>query len=202
MSRHDRRPEPAAARPITELLEQARAGDRAAEAAVYEAVYDDLQRVARGQRRRLYLSGNTLNTTALVHESYLRLAGRTSDFRDRQHLLAVAATAMRQILVDRARRRSRAKRGGGAREVTLDESLPSPDADREADLFLALDEALSALDREDPRLRRVIECQFFGGMTQQETAGALDLSERSVRRLWVKARAWLQLQLDPAEART
>lgn len=199
MSRDDRRSEPAAAGPITELLERARAGDRAAEAAVYAAVYEDLQRLARGQRRRLYLSGNTLNTTALVHESYLRLAGRTSGFRDREHLLAVAATAMRQILVDRARRRSRAKRGGGERPVPLDDALPAPVEDREADLFLALDEALRALDRQDPRLRRVIECQFFGGLTQQETAAALDLSERSVRRLWVRARAWLQLQLDPAE---
>lgn len=201
MSSHDRFSEPAADRPITELLEKARAGDRAAEAAVYDAVYEDLLRLARGQRRRLYLSGNTLNTTALVHESYLRLADHTSGFRDREHLLAVAATAMRQILVDRARRRNRVKRGGGERPVTLDDSLHSPAAEREAGLFLALDEALSALDREDPRLRRVIECQFFGGMTQQETAAALDLSVRSVRRLWVKGRAWLQLQLDPAEAR-
>lgn len=201
MSRDDRRSEPAAAASITELLEQARAGDRAAEDAVYAAVYQDLRRLARGQRRRLYLSGNTLNTTALVHESYFRLAGHGEGFRDREHFLAVAATAMRQILVDRARRRSRAKRGGGERPVPLDDALPAPAEDREAELFLALDEALRALDRQDPRLRRVIECQFFGGMTQQETAAALDLSERSVRRLWVRARAWLQLQLDPAEAR-
>lgn len=201
MSSHDRRPEPAAALPITELLEEARAGDRDAEEAVYAAVYEDLQRLARGQKRRLYVAGDTLSTTALVHESYLRLAGGPSGFRDREHFLAVAATAMRQVLVDSARKRSRAKRGGSRRPVTLDDSLPSPGTEWEADLFLALDEALRALDREDPRLRRVIECQFFGGMTQREIAAALDLSERSVRRLWIRARAWLQLQLAPAEAR-
>lgn len=201
MSSHERGHEPAAALPITELLEGARAGDRDAEEAVYAAVYEDLQRLARGQKRRVYVSGNTLNTTALVHESYLRLVGNPSGFRDREHFLAVAATAMRQILVDRARKRSRSKRGGGRRPITLDESFPSPAVEHEADMLLALDQALSALDRRDPRLRRVIECQFFGGMTHEETATALDLSERTVRRLWVKARAWLQLQLDPAEAR-
>jgi RNA polymerase sigma factor (TIGR02999 family) len=198
LSSHDRRPDPATAPPITELLAQARAGDRDAEAAVYDAVYEDLQRLARGQKRRLHSSGHTLDTTALVHESYLRLAGSPSGFHDREHFMAVAATAMRQILVDRARKRSRAKRGGGERPVTLDESVEPAAADREAVLLVALDEALGDLDRQDPRLRRVIECQFFGGMTRQDTATALKLSERTVRRLWIKARAWLQLQLDPA----
>lgn len=200
MSSEDRRHEPAAALPITQLLEDARAGDRDAEEAVYAAVYQDLQRLARGQKRRLYLSGDTLSTTALVHESYLRLSGHESGFHDREHFLAVAATAMRQILVDRARKRSRSKRGDGQRPLTLDDSVPSPAAEREADLLLAVDEALTALDRQDPRLRRVIECQFFGGLTRQETAVALELSERTVRRLWAKARAWLQLQLAPAGA--
>ncbi|MEZ5332970.1 MAG: ECF-type sigma factor [Thermoanaerobaculia bacterium] len=198
MSRHDRGPGPAAALPITQLLAEARAGDRDAEAAVYAAVYEDLQRLARGQKRRLRLSGQTLDTTALVHESYLRLAGSPSGFNDREHFMAVAATAMRQVLVDRARKRGRAKRGGGERPVTLDESVHSADADREADILLALDEALRGLDDEDPRLRRVVECQFFGGMTRQDTAAALELSERTVRRLWIKARAWLRLQLDAA----
>lgn len=200
MSSHDRRPDPAAAPPITELLAEARAGDRDAEAAVYTAVYEDLQRLARGQKRRLHPSGNTLDTTALVHESYLRLAASPSGFHDREHFMAVAATAMRQILVDRARKRSRAKRGGGERPITLEESLHSTAADREADLLLALDEALGTLDDEDPRLRRVVECQFFGGMTRQDTATALELSERTVRRLWIRARAWLRLQLDAARA--
>jgi RNA polymerase sigma factor (TIGR02999 family) len=200
VSCHDRPPDPAAAPPTTDPLDEARPADREAVDAVYAAVYEDLRRLARGQRRRLYAAGNTLNTTALVHESYLRLSRRGSEFRDREHFLAVAATAMRQILVDRARKRSRAKRGGGQRPVTLDDSLHLAAVDREAELLLAVDAALVALDRQDPRLRQVIECQFFGGLTRQDTAAVLNVSERTVRRLWLRAQVWLQLHLGPAEA--
>jgi RNA polymerase sigma factor (TIGR02999 family) len=155
-------------------------------------VYEDLRRVAHRQLDREG-GGHTLQTTALIHEAYLKLAGGGSvNATSRAHFLAIAARAMRQVLVDYARRRKAAKRGGGVISVTLGDQ-PQP-VDASAEDLLALDEALQQLD---PRQRQVIECRFFGGMEEADIAAVLGVSERTVRRDWVKARAWLYQSLYP-----
>ena len=186
--------------PITELLAQARAGDSNAFDQVYTAIYDELRRLARARRRKQFSVGETLNTTALVHETYLKLCKAPHpSFTDREHFLAVAATAMRQILVDGARSRLRAKRGGGARHEAIDEGGAEDVAVvRDATTVLMVHDALKELRRSNPRLEKVIEYRFFGGMTEAEAATALELTERTIRRDWVKARAWLRLHLDGA----
>lgn len=182
--------------PITELLDRARAGDGAALDGVFVAVYDELRRLARARRRRQGRLGQTMNTTALVHEAYLRLCRIPNpEFNDREHFLAVAASAMRKILVDEARRRLRQRRGGGAEHRTLDEGEVAAVA-RDAESLLAVNDALDRLRDANPRLERVIVCRFFGGMTEIETAAALDCTDRTIRRDWVKARAWLRLHLE------
>jgi RNA polymerase sigma factor (TIGR02999 family) len=171
---------------VTRLLEAAVAGDSEALDRLLPMVYEDLRRVAHRQLDREG-GGHTLQTTALIHEAYLKLAaGGAMSATSRAHFLAIAARAMRQVLVDYARRRKAAKRGGGVISVTLgDRAQP---ADTSADDLLALDDALKELD---PRQRQVIECRFFGGMEEKDIAEALGVSERTVRRDWVKARAWL-----------
>jgi RNA polymerase sigma factor (TIGR02999 family) len=175
---------------VTRLLEAAEAGDREALDRLLPLLYEDLRRVAHWQLDREG-GGHTLQTTALIHEAYLKLAGGGSvSASSRAHFLAIAARAMRQVLVDYARRRKAAKRGGGVISVTLGDE-PQP-ADTSAEDLLALDEALEQLD---PRQRQVIECRFFGGMEEKDIAAALGVSERTVRRDWVKARAWLYRSL-------
>jgi RNA polymerase sigma-70 factor, ECF subfamily len=175
---------------VTQLLEAAEAGDSSALDRLVPLIYEDLRRVAHRQLDREG-GGHTLQTTALIHEAYLKLAGSGSvSASSRAHFLAIAARAMRQVLVDYARRRKAAKRGGGVISVTLGDE-PQP-ADASAEDLLALDEALEQLD---PRQRQVIECRFFGGMDEKDTAVALGVSERTVRRDWVKARAWLYQSL-------
>ena len=171
---------------VTRLLEAAVAGDSEALDRLLPMVYEDLRRVAHRQLDREG-GGHNLQTTALIHEAYLKLAaGGAMSATSRAHFLAIAARAMRQVLVDYARRRKAAKRGGGVISVTLgDQAQP---ADTSADDLLALDDALKELD---PRQRQVIECRFFGGMEEKDIAEALGVSERTVRRDWVKARAWL-----------
>ena len=177
---------------VTRLLEAAEAGDSDALDRLVPLVYEDLRRVAHRQLDREG-GGHTLQTTALIHEAYLKIAaGGSVSATSRAHFLAIAARAMRQVLVDYARRRKAAKRGGGVISVTLGDE-PSP-ADASADDLLALDEALQELD---PRQRQVIECRFFGGMDEKDIAVALGVSERTVRRDWVKARAWLYTSLYP-----
>lgn len=155
-------------------------------------VYAELREIARRQMRRD--SGNTLQTTALVHEAFLKLSGgKPQEWNDRCHFLAVAATAMRQIVVDYARRRLSKKRGGGEKALTLDENRIA--VHDQAELLIAIDEALDRLGELDPRLSRVVECRFFGGMTEKEMAALLSIDERTVRRDWVKARAWLHREL-------
>jgi RNA polymerase sigma factor (TIGR02999 family) len=133
---------------------------------------------------------DSLSTTALVHELYLKFArADRADWRNRAHFLGVASVAMRHILVDRARRRSADKRGGPQRHVTLDENLTA--ADTQAESLLELHEAIDQLARLNVRLARVVECRFFGGMTEQETAEALHIGVRTVRRDWIKARGLL-----------
>jgi RNA polymerase sigma-70 factor, ECF subfamily len=179
---------------VTRLLEAAEAGDREALDRLVPLVYEDLRRVAHRQLDREG-GGHTLQTTALIHEAYLKLAGGGSvSASSRAHFLAIAARAMRQVLVDYARRRRAAKRGGGVISVTLGDE-PQP-ADASAEDLLALDDALEQLD---PRQRQVIECRFFGGMEENDIAAVLGVSERTVRRDWVKARAWLYQSLYPGK---
>jgi RNA polymerase sigma-70 factor, ECF subfamily len=180
---------------VTRLLEAAEAGDPEALDRLVPLVYEDLRRVAHRQLDREG-GGHTLQTTALIHEAYLKLAGGGSvSATSRAHFLAIAARAMRQVLVDYARRRKAAKRGGGVISVTLGDE-PQP-ADASAEDLLALDAALEQLG---PRQRQVIECRFFGGMEEQDIAAALGVSERTVRRDGVKARAWLYQSLYPGKA--
>jgi RNA polymerase sigma factor (TIGR02999 family) len=177
---------------VTRLLEAAVAGDSQALDRLVPLVYEDLRRVAHRQLDREG-GGHTLQTTALIHEAYLKLAvGGAMSATSRAHFLAIAARAMRQVLVDYARRRKAAKRGGGVISVTLGDEAGAPDTS--ADDLLALDDALNQLD---PRQRQVIECRFFGGMEEKDIAEALGISERTVRRDWVKARAWLYKELYP-----
>jgi RNA polymerase sigma factor (TIGR02999 family) len=180
---------------VTRLLRLARDGDPDALHRVVPLVYDDLRRIARRQLRREG-SGHTLDATALVHESYLRLTGGLPvPATDRAHFLAIASRSMRQVLIDHARRLSTRKRGAGWQATTLTGSLPA--SALAPDELLALDAALDGLE---PRQRQVVECRFFGGMEETEIALALGVSERTVRRDWVKARAWLYSALYPEDA--
>jgi len=178
---------------ITELLLAHGGGDAAALDRLVPLVYDDLRRIARGQLR-CRRPGDTLNTTGLVHEAYVRLVDQTrASWRDRGHFFAVSAIAMRQIVVDHARRRMRAKRGGDRVTVPLDD-VQEPAA-REAARILEIDEALEKLAKVDRRLAQVVECRYFAGLTEEETAAALGVSVRTAQREWFKARAWLRQEL-------
>jgi RNA polymerase sigma factor (TIGR02999 family) len=186
-------PSPSAPDEVGRLLAAVRAGDRAAEARLLELVYADLKRIAhrhlRGRGR-----GETLQTTALVHEAYVRLARPAlSDFNDRIHFLAVSSRAMRQILIDRARARATVKRGSGLAPLDLESHDPA--APERGEDLLALDGALSELEQLEPRLGRVVEMRFFGGMTAEETGEVLGVSDRTVKSDWRKARAFLEARL-------
>ncbi len=177
---------------VTRLLRAANEGEGAALERLVPLVYDDLRRLAQRQLGREY-GERTLNATALVHESYLKLGAIGLVARDRAHFLAIAARAMRQVLVDHARDRKAAKRGGGVWErTTLTDGAWAREFD--PDGMLMLDEALTELE---PRQRQVVECRFFGGMEEQEIAAALGVSERTVHRDWIKARAWLHRYFYP-----
>lgn len=178
---------------VTRLLAAARAGDDDALQRVVPLVYEDLRALARRQLRREN-AGHTLGATALVHESYMRLVGSAArGASDRGHFLAIAARSMRQVLVDHARRIASRKRGGDWQRTTLGgDEAGALELDPEE--LIALDDALSKLE---PRQRQIVECRFFGGMEESEIAQALGLSERTVRRDWVKARAWLYATLYP-----
>ncbi|HEX2188042.1 MAG TPA: sigma-70 family RNA polymerase sigma factor [Longimicrobiaceae bacterium] len=168
--------------------------DPAALDRLFPDVYAELHRLARA-RLRGERGGHTLNTTALVHEAYLRLSEQTrSGLSDRNHLLALAARAMRRVLVDHARKHRTAKRGGGLRQVHLEEATLM--VEERAEVLIALDEALARLETLDPRLCRVVECRFFSGLTEAETAEVLRVTTRTVQRDWTKAKAWLYRELD------
>lgn len=176
---------------VTRLLAAVRRGERQASARLIEILYTDLRRLA---RHRLAGHRGTLSPTALVHEAYLKLFDRGEVAAgDRAHFLALAARAMRQIVVDHARTRSRSKRGGGAAAVPLSEVEPA--VTREAETILAVDQALEQLRRQDVQLAELVECRYFGGLTEAETAEALGLSLRSVQRGWHEARARLRALL-------
>lgn len=173
---------------ITLLVRAAAEGDASALDRLMPLLYSDLRQIAHRQLGRLR-SGETLNTTALVNEVYLKLADHDGKYHDRAHFFAVSARAMRHILVDYARSRKTAKRGGDQVPRELSENAAAVDA--EAEQVLAVEEALSRLGELDSRLVQVVECRVFGGYTEEETAAALDLSLRSVQRYWQRARAWL-----------
>ena len=182
----------------TDLLLRAGAGEMRAVETMFPLVYDELRRLAHQHLSR-ESPGRTLTTTELVHEAYLKLIDQTRvDWKGRAHFLGVAAIAMRRILVDRARSRRRLKRGGPNVPIPLDAVDLS--ADERADLVVALDEALNRLRDLDERQARVVECRFFGGMTEDETADALGIGVRTAKRDWAKARSWLYAELSDGPA--
>jgi RNA polymerase sigma factor (TIGR02999 family) len=178
---------------VTQLLQAVRGGDSQALDRLVPLVYEELRSLA---KRQLYgeQPGHTLHATALVHEAYLKLAGSGMPASDRAHFLAIAARAMRQVLVDHARRRKAVKRGGDMVCTTLTDS--GGQVEFRPDELIALDEALEQLD---PRQRQVVEFRFFAGMEEKEIADVLGVSDRTVRREWVKARAWLYRAMYPSE---
>lgn len=186
---------------MTRLLEAMGAGDRSAADRLFALVYDELRALA-GHHRRRWRGDATVNATALVHEVYLKLAGRDEvDLRSRGHFFAVAGRAMRQVLGNHARARRAQKRGGGAAPVPLegvDEALLHGAAvldDDRAGLFAELEDALERLEARSERQARVVECRFFGGLSIPETAQALGTSPATVKRDWTLAQAWLFREL-------
>lgn len=195
---------------VAELLTDLRAGDEAAEEELFKEIHDELRRLAHGQRRR-WRGDPSLRTTALAHEAYLRLVDREGQsWESQSHFFAVAAMAMRQILLNEARRQRAQKRGGEAPVLSLEELRESIGREtaagehraddallsaEEAELLVLLDEALGRFDEEHPRAAKVVECRFFGGMTIEETADALGVSTSTVSRDWNQAKAWLYREM-------
>lgn len=182
-------PEPAG--DVTQLLAAARTGDRGALDRLFDLVYRELRHLARAQ---LGGGGETLRTTALVHEAYLKIVqGKGATPQDRSHFFAIAARAMRQILVDHSRRRQAQKRGAGVRPEAFDEEKFGFGARQEE--ILAVDAALTRLEALDVRLARLVELRFYAGLSVEETASALEVSERTIKRDWRRARAFLYREL-------
>lgn len=183
-------------RPATVLLQSWQNGDIDAFDRLVELLYDELRQLA-GRAMRGQPSEHTLQPTALVHEAYVRLAGADTGFADRSHFLAAAATVMRRILIDHARRASRAKRGGKAVRVTLDDSRIGPSAPDPgfADI-IALDQALTRLSGESPRRGKAVELHYFGGLNLEEMAAVLEVSVGTAHRDLKLARAWLHRELQ------
>ena len=179
---------------ITRILEETTRREAGAVDRLFPVVYDELRRLAgaylRGER-----SDHTLQATALVHEAYVRLVDQTRvDWKNRSHFVAVAATAMRRVLIDHARQRGRIKRGGGQERVTLDESVSDRSEWNPTDL-LALDEALTRLGQQHPEKVGVVEMRFFGGLTVPECAEVMRVNPRTIERYWAYAQAWLYREL-------
>lgn len=182
---------------ITETLFALRQGTPGAMDRLMPLVYDQLRQIAHRQLGS-EPTGHTLTTTALVHEAYLKLVDQTrAQLRDRAHFFAIAARAMRRILIDYARRHRAARRGGGAerKRVSLDD-VELPVAER-AEVLVALDDALERLAQFDSHLAQIVECRFFAGLSEAETAAALAVSQRTVARQWVLAKGWLYQELQP-----
>ena len=190
----------AAPHAITDALAALRAGAPSAMDQLVSLVYEELARIARRQLR-LEAAGHTLSTTALVHETYLRLVDQTrAQWADRAQFFAIAARCMRRVLLDHVRRHRAVRRGGAHRRAVPLDALGATDAAslaaaERADVLIAIDEALDRLAAFDARQARVVECRFFGGLTEQETAEALGVTARTVARDWVKARGWLHQEL-------
>jgi RNA polymerase sigma factor (TIGR02999 family) len=182
---------------VTELLMAWSKGDERALDALTPLVYGELRRLARSYMRQ-ERAGHTLQSTALVHEAFLRLIDQRVQWNSRAHFFGIAAQMMRRILVDHAKAQSTAKRGAGALRIELDEGLataPSRDVD-----LLALDEALERLNKVDPQRSRIVELRFFGGLSNEESAEVLGVSPATIQRQWTGARAWLFHELNASEA--
>ncbi len=180
---------------LAPLLAAAQRGAPGAMEQLVTLLYSELRRLAHHELRRAGAGSATLHTTALAHEAYVKLAaGRDLPLGSRGQFFAVAARAMRQVIVDHARAAHAAKRGGGVHPLPLDETRIAVEA--QAEELLALDRALDRLSELDERLVRVVECRFFVGLTEEQTAEALALSRRTVQRAWLKARAWLKVELS------
>ena len=182
---------------VSEVLQTAQAGDPDAMPRLLSLIYDELRQLAAAQMARLP-AGQTLQATALVHEAYLRLAGKADlHLERRKHFFFAAARAMHDILVERARSKAGPKRGGGRRRVVLDEAValiePPPEE------VLALHDALADLEKEDPLKAQIVNLRYFTGMTMKETAAVLGLSERTAHRHWRFIKAWLKSRLDEPE---
>jgi RNA polymerase sigma factor (TIGR02999 family) len=189
-------PSPAA---VASLVDGARQGDEQALATLVPLVYDELRRLAASYLRR-ERPGQTLQATALVHDAYLRLLQDSKlSWQNRAHFFGIAARSMRQILIERARARHSAKRGGDRLRVTFDPGLIVAASDSID--FEALDDALTRLAAQDPELARVVEVRFFGGLSIEETAEAMGFSPATVKRRWTLAKAWLARDLGREEAR-
>jgi RNA polymerase sigma factor (TIGR02999 family) len=187
---------------VTRLLDELQNGEGGALEELFGLLYEELHGLARRHRQRWH-GDYTLDTTALVHEAFLKLAGQPRvQASDRAHFSAVAARAMRHILCNYARDRRTQKRGGGVVRVTLDEGNSPAVAGRssagDSEELVALDDALRRLEALDPRRSKVVECRFFGGLTVEETAVAVGASERTVKRDWAVAQAWLHRELTSA----
>ena len=181
-------------RSVTDLLLRVQSGERQAADDLLPIVYEELRKLARTRLAR-EAPGQTLQPTALVHEAYLRLVGEEDpQWANRGHFFAAAAEAMRRILIERARRYATDKHGAGQVRVTLAESLAG--TARDADELLALDQALTRLESNDPEMASVVKLRYFAGLEVDETAKALSTSTRSVNRLWTAARAWLARELS------
>jgi RNA polymerase sigma factor (TIGR02999 family) len=188
-------PEPQPGASATDLLLKAADGDSSALANVFPLIYEELRRIAQRQLRR-EPDGHTLSATALVHEAYIRLIDQTRlQLNGRAHFMAIAATAMRRILIDRARGFRSLKRGGDWRRLPI-EAVELATEER-AEMLIALDDALQRLKQLDGRQAQVVECRFFGGMTEEETAEALGIGLRTAKRDWAKAKSWLYRELYP-----
>lgn len=185
---------------VDDVLTSSQAGDEAAGRRLFQIVYDELRTIASG-----LLGGDrtvdTLHPTALVHEAYLRLIGHDrGDWNSRAHFLAVAAKAMRQIIVDHARRRQAAKRGGQWRRVTLTEAAEKHGRKTSSDVdLLALDEALTKLGQLNERQCRIVELRYLAGLSVEQTALVMEVSQRTVKLDWRMARAWLNRELRKGE---
>ena len=178
---------------VTVLLAKARSGDPSALADVFPLIYDELRRLAQQQLQR-EPDGHTLSPTALVHEAYMRLIDYSRmEWQGRAHFMAVASTAMRRILVDHARGHRSAKRGGMLKRISIDDVELG--AEDRAELLIAIDDALGRLKELDARQAQVVECRFFGGMTEEETAEALGIGLRTAKRDWAKAKSWLHREI-------
>ena len=185
--------------PITLLLRDFAKGDKAALDRLLPLFYNELRKIADGVLRN-ERAGHTLQPTALVHELYARMVGKQQpDYRSRVHFLGVAAGVMRQILIDHARGKRAAKRGGPQTPLSLDEARDAGAATPPE--IIAVDDALSELQRRDPRKARLVEMRFFGGMTAEDSAEALDLPVQTVRRQLRVAQAWLERELDRNRAK-
>lgn len=189
---------------LTLLLNAAQRGEEAAVNKLFSRVYDELYRLAQSRRKNWIGGDYTMNTTALVHEAYLKLSAQEDqNWNSRNHFMGIAAKAMRHILINYAEKRRAKKRGGDVKKVSIEDQPYPIDAaipmtDDQADKIVAIEQALQKLAEQNPRQVQIIECKFFAGMSNQETADALGTSVSTVKRDWAVAQAWLYREAKEA----